>query len=211
MPDSSHSSLDEPSIGSQVGALAIVVVMSGIAGSLVGLLGGYHFPKLLCFKGYHLKPILTGVVIPPLLGMIVIGIISRNFFGSATKDFPKEWASFIKSICLGILLIRGGLQVTFKGKSMLLLVMTALPQTVEASIAAWITKGLTDLPIFVCYALGYTLSCISPSIIVPGCISLDSRGFGKKKGIAGAMIAAGTFDDILCIIMFGIFTALAFF
>lgn len=67
------------------------------------------------------------------------------------------------------------------------------------------------MPIFVCYSLGYTLSCISPSIIVPGCISLDARGFGRKKGIASAMIAAGTFDDILCIVMFGIFSALAFF
>lgn len=89
--------------------------------------------------------------------------------------------------------------------------MTALPQTVEASIDAWICKGLTDYPLFVCYSLAYTLACISPSIIVPGCIGLDNRGFGKKKGIASSMIAAGTFDDILCIIMFGIFTALSFF
>ena len=81
----------------------------------------------------------------------------------------------------------------------------------EASIGAWICKGLTDYPIFICYALAYSLACISPSIIVPGCIGLDSRGFGRKKGIASSMIAAGTFDDILCIIMFGIFSALAFF
>ena len=32
------------SIGEKVGALALVVILSGIAGALLGLLGGYQFP-----------------------------------------------------------------------------------------------------------------------------------------------------------------------
>ena len=67
------------------------------------------------------------------------------------------------------------------------------------------------MPVFVCYSLGYTLSCISPSIIVPECLKLMGQGYGKKKGIPGGIIAAGTFDDIICIVLFGIFSALAFF
>ena len=55
------------------------------------------------------------------------------------------------------------------------------------------------------------MSCISPSIIVPGCMNLENRGFGKKKGIASSMIAAGTFDDILCIILFVVCEKMAFF
>jgi hypothetical protein len=45
---------------------------------------------------------------------------------------------------------------------------------------------------------------------VPGTMSLEARGYGKKKGIASSMIAAGTFDDILCIIIFGIVSTIAF-
>jgi hypothetical protein len=48
------------------------------------------------------------------------------------------------------------------------------------------------------------MACISVSVIVPGTMGLESRGYGKRKGIASSMIAAGTFDSILCIILFGI-------
>lgn len=54
------------------------------------------------------------------------------------------------------------------------------------------------------YVLGYNIACISPSILVPALMSLNDRGYGKKKNIAGTLIAAGTFDDIICIICFGI-------
>lgn len=184
--------------------------MAAVGGILIGLLGGFHFPKFLCFKGYELKPILKAVVIPPLIAMIIMAIITRNYFGPVPKKWPDLWSSYIKSISLSFLLIRGGLQVSFSGKGILLLLMIVIPQSVEASVDAWIAKALTDYPVLVCYSLAYTLACISPAIVVPGCIDLDLKGYGKKKGIASSMIVAGTFDDILCIIMYGIFSALAF-
>lgn len=52
------------------------------------------------------------------------------------------------------------------------------------------------------------MSCISPSIVVPGCMGLNEKGYGRKKGISSTMIAAGTFDDILCILLFGIISTL---
>lgn len=65
------------------------------------------------------------------------------------------------------------------------------------------------MPVYVGYVLGYNLSCISPSIVVPGLMSLNDRGFGKKKNVAGVLIASGTFDDIVCIICFGICKTIA--
>lgn len=65
-------------------------------------------------------------------------------------------------------------------------------------------KSLFNMPLSMGYVLGYNLSCISPSIIVPGLMNLNDKGYGKKKNIAGTLIAAGTFDDIICIICFGI-------
>ena len=69
--------------------------------------------------------------------------------------------------------------------------------------------SLFKMPIYVGYSLGYNLACISPSIIVPGLMSLNDRGYGKSKNIAGTLIAAGTFDDIICIICFGICKTIA--
>ena len=66
------------------------------------------------------------------------------------------------------------------------------------------------MPLPVCYALAYIISCISPSVVVPGLISLNDRGYGKKSGIPTSLIAAGTFDDIICIICFGICKTVAY-
>jgi solute carrier family 9B (sodium/hydrogen exchanger), member 1/2 len=65
------------------------------------------------------------------------------------------------------------------------------------------------MPINVGYVLGYNLACISPSILVPGVMSLNDRGYGREKNIAGTVIAAGTFDDISCIIIFSICKTIA--
>jgi len=35
-------------------------------------------------------------------------------------------------------------------------------------------------------------------------MGLNEKGYGRKKNIAGTLIASGTFDDIVCIICFGI-------
>ncbi len=66
------------------------------------------------------------------------------------------------------------------------------------------------MPTIACYCLGYSISCISPSIVVPGCMNLNDKGYGRKKGISSTMIASGTFDDILCILIFGIVSTVAF-
>ena len=66
------------------------------------------------------------------------------------------------------------------------------------------------MPVNFCYCLGYAIACISPSIIVPGTMSLNERGYGRKKGISSTMIAAGTFDDIICILIFGIVSTITF-
>ena len=100
--------------------------------------------------------------------------------------------------------------MSFAGKGLIVLILTTIPQTVEASVIAWIAKGLFDMPIIVCYCMGYAIACISPSIIVPGTMSLNDRGYGRKKGISSTMIAAGTFDDILCILLFGIVSTVMF-
>jgi solute carrier family 9B (sodium/hydrogen exchanger), member 1/2 len=69
---------------------------------------------------------------------------------------------------------------------------------------------LFNMPFGISYTLGYTLSCISPSIIVPCIVGLIDRGYGKEKGIPTAIIAAATFDDILTIVNNGICASIAF-
>ena len=82
--------------------------------------------------------------------------------------------------------------------------MSFMPQVCEACVAAGIAKAVFDMPTEVAFTLGFNLACISPSIVVPGLMTLNNKGYGRKKNIAGILIAAGTFDDIICIILFSV-------
>ena len=91
-----------------------------------------------------------------------------------------------------------------------MLTLCTIPQTFEALTLAFVAYGLFNMPFSLCFALAYAIACISPSVMIPGLISLMERGYGHEKGINAALIAAGTFDDILCIIFFQICKAVAF-
>ena len=125
------------------------------------------------------------------------------------KPYPDDWASMIRGICLSILLVRGGMQISFRGKGLIVLVLCTIPSAIEANVIAWIAYGLFHMPVAVCYAMAFTISCISPSILVPGCISINDKGYGRAKGICTSLIASGTFDIIICIILFSICSTIA--
>ena len=116
----------------QVCSEATVILLAALGGFLVQILGGYSFPKMGCLPAYELKPILTAVRLPPVLAMIITGCVVRNFFGGLVVAYNEPWAQWIRYCCLGILLVRGGLQVTFKGKGLIILFMALVPMVFEA-------------------------------------------------------------------------------
>jgi NhaP-type Na+/H+ or K+/H+ antiporter len=60
------------------------------------------------------------------------------------------------------------------------------------------------MPLPLSFALAYILACVSPSVMVPSLITLYQHGYGHTRGVINSLITAGTFDDIICIIIFGI-------
>jgi len=61
-----------------------------------------------------------------------------------------------------------------------------------------------------CFSHGFTLAAVSPAVVVPSMLVLKNAGYGTDKGISDSMIAAASFDDIIAITAFGIFTTVAF-
>ncbi len=92
------------------------------------MLGGMHVHKWKCFPGLRIKYLCKTVTIPPLIfpfiilhfltkliSKIVMGCLARNLFGISTAGYQDKWASYIRQICLSLLLIRGALILKFKG------------------------------------------------------------------------------------------------
>ena len=62
--------------------MTIVILFSVLGGVLISLIGGCNLEKSWYFPfNIKLKPLMTTVVIPPLLGMVVFGCLARNTFG----------------------------------------------------------------------------------------------------------------------------------
>jgi hypothetical protein len=94
----------------------------------MGLLPGYEFPKIGKFGGWKIKPLLTVISIPPLLGQIIMGAIVRNAMpDSVMKPYPASWTTWMRSCCLAILLVRGGLSVTFRGNGVIVVFLSIVP------------------------------------------------------------------------------------
>jgi hypothetical protein len=142
--------------------------------------------------------------------MIVMGCIVRNFFGDVVLPYNNAWAQWIRTCCLAVLLVRGGMNVSFAGKGLIVLLMTFIPLMFEATAQALIGLGLFNMPIEVAYSLGFAVASVAPAIVVPQLMRWNELGYGRSKGIAGSLIASCTFDNIVCLILFGVCKTIAF-
>jgi hypothetical protein len=108
-------------------SLSISTLSAAVVGIIIGLAFGFKCPKFWFFPGFQTKPCTQKIVIPSLIGMVLMGMIARNFFGEIMEPFPSIWSQYIKSICLSLLLIRGGLQVKFKGQGKITVLLALVP------------------------------------------------------------------------------------
>jgi len=102
-------------------SLLIVVIFALIGGLLTAGLNGYNFWKI------KTKPLLGPVKIPPLVIMILCGAIARNMFDWQREAYNDVWASYIRMFCLMVILLRGGLELGFKGKGIIVFLYTFVP------------------------------------------------------------------------------------
>lgn len=54
----------------------------------------------------------------------------------------------------------------------MVVLLTLVPQTFEANIVAFMSYKLFAIPISASYCVAYVVSCISPSVMVPGIMAL---------------------------------------
>jgi solute carrier family 9B (sodium/hydrogen exchanger), member 1/2 len=104
----------------------------------------------------------------------------------------------------------GGLELSFAGKGLTVVLLTVGPQFGEAFVSGTVAKFIFDLPWLLSIALGFCLGAVSPAVLVPSCMALHNENYGTKKGIPTTLIAASSFDDIAAITIFGVCITLLF-
>jgi NhaP-type Na+/H+ or K+/H+ antiporter len=194
---------------------AIGLIVTYLVGSAGGVLfailsGGIDF-KIGKIGPVQIKPLLSKIVIPPLVGMIIFGCLARNFLCGWYMDvYPDKYAGEIRSICLSIILMRGGMTIDFTGKGLKVVILCIFPQLVEAAAIACSTRWLFDVPWSLSFASGFTIAGVSNSVVVPGCMALHNSNYGAKSGVSVTLVAGACFDNIIAITLFSIFFTIGF-
>merc|ERR1712032_511568 len=141
-----------------------------------------------------IKACLTSIQIPPLVGMIMFGCLARNFLcESYMQHYPEVTASWVRIICLSIILMRGGMELDFEGKGLTVVLLTLCPQFSEAVASAVASHFIFGMPWALCFAQGFTLGAVSPAVVVPSLMILHKADYGVVKGIPTTLIAAASF------------------
>ncbi|XP_038588387.1 sodium/hydrogen exchanger 9B2-like [Micropterus salmoides] len=183
--------------GGNLFGIVILFICSVLGGKLVGMI---QLPTLPPF--------------PPLLGMLLAGLVLRNVPYIADAVFiDTHWSAALRNVALSIILTRAGLGLDPSALSRLKAVCVRVavgPCMVEASVVAVVSHFLLGLPWVWGFILGFVLAAVSPAVVVPSMLLLQREGYGVEKGIPTLLMAAGSFDDILAITGFSTCLGIAF-
>ncbi|KAM4536719.1 sodium/hydrogen exchanger 9B2-like isoform 1-T2 [Odontesthes bonariensis] len=202
----------------------LFALLFGVVWSITGkecLPGGNLFGIVILFTCSVLGGKLVGMIqlptmppFPPLLGMLLAGLLLRNIPIITDAIFiERHWSAALRKIALSIILTRAGLGLDPSALSRLKAVFVRVavgPCMLEASTIAVVSHFLLRLPWVWGFILGFVLAAVSPAVVVPSMLLLQREGYGVEKGIPTLLMAAGSFEDVLAITGFSTCLGIAF-
>ena len=170
----------------------------------VNIQGGAVFTSLLLLVCSVLGGKMVELVrLPPLLGMLLVGMLLANVPHIKTVGrLEPGWSSAIRSTALVVILIRAGLgldPVKLRSLSGMVFRLAFLPCLAESSTVALASHLILGLPVIWGFMLGFVLAAVSPAVIIPCLMSLSERGYGVAKGVPTLVISACAADDVVAI------------
>ncbi|XP_069698459.1 sodium/hydrogen exchanger 9B2-like [Periplaneta americana] len=151
--------------------------------------------------------------LPPLLGMLITGILLRNVgFFHMTGGYLTA-VSTLRLVAMVVILIKAGLGLdaaALRRLSFVVVRLAFIPCLVEAATDAVVSHFVLGFPWFWGILLGFVLAAVSPAVVVPSLLGLQEKGYGEDKGISTLVIAASSIDDIAAISGFGVVLGLIF-
>lgn len=159
-----------------------------------------------------LGSICNKIKLPPLLGMLIVGIVLGPYVLNAIDPTILAVSSDLRELALIIILTRAGLNLDLKdlkknGVSALLLCF--VPACFE--IAAYVLFATTILSMQVIDSaiLGCVMAAVSPAVVVPRMLRLKENGYGADKGIPDMIMTGASADDVFVIVLFTAFTSMS--
>jgi len=190
--------------------LFLLYLLLRVNGSSTDVIRSFWNLSLLWLVSMTAGGLIKIIGLPPLLGMIAVGIVLSNV--SSTFSIPERWSETATSSGLAIILVRSGLELNAAGtlrKSGFVTMcrLTCLPGCAEAIACGLASTVVFGMPLSLALSLGFILAAVSPAIVVVEMLKLQSLGLGG--GIPSLVMAAASFDDVVAIAGFSVCIGLA--
>ncbi len=162
--------------------------------------------------GMALAAVFEKLGLPPLLGMLITGILLGPSVWNVLDDSLLAISADLRKIALLIILTRAGLnldtaQLRRVGRPAVL--MCFVPACFEICAVSALAPALLGLSPIESAVLGSVLAAVSPAVVVPKMLRLMDEGYGTDQGIPQLIMAGASVDDIFVIVLFTCFTSLA--
>ncbi|MBE9047005.1 cation:proton antiporter [Pleurocapsales cyanobacterium LEGE 10410] len=144
---------------------------------------------------------------PPLLGMMLVGILLGSQVSNLIADPVVDLADDLRTIAVMVILMRAGLGLDrdkLVKQGSVALRLGFLPALTEAIAIAIFSIWLFQFDWLTGLLLGCVISAESPAVIVPGMLRLKSLGWGVSKGIADAILTGSALSDVLVLLLFSL-------
>lgn len=167
---------------------------------------------LIFLCGLLLGSIFQKIKLPPLLGMIITGIILGPYALNLIDQSVLSISSDLRQIALIIILTRAGLNLdinSLKKVGRPAILMCFLPACFEIIGMVLLAPPLLGISILDALIMGTVVAAVSPAVIVPKMLKLIKTGYGKDKSIPQMIMAGASVDDVFVIVLFTSFTGLA--
>lgn len=150
--------------------------------------------------------------LPPLLGMLLFGILIGPSMFHLVDGSVLEISSELRRIALVIILLRAGLaldlsQLKKVGRPALL--MCFVPACCEIAATVCFAPMLLQITRLEAAILGAVIAAVSPAVVVPRMLQLMEEKRGTDKSIPQLIMAGASVDDVFVIVLFTSFTGLA--
>ena len=135
--------------------------------------------------------------------MLWLGFLAIDVLHPVLSHLDKQWPAYIQNLCQCVILMRSGLGMNIgnlrnlKGPVFLL---SFGPLLCEWACVAVTIKYALALPWDFALAAAFMLAAVSPAIIIPVCLDLEERGYGKERSIQELLIGVTAKDTVTGIV-----------
>jgi len=160
---------------------------------------------LILLSSVVLGSIFRAIKLPPLLGMLLVGILLGPHLLNLIAGPILEVSASLREIALIVILTRAGLSLNIRdlkivGRPAIMLCMIpALTEIIGYILFATLFIGTSILESAI---IGTVIAAVSPAVVVPRMISLQEEGYGTLHSVPQMVNAGSSMDDIFVIVAF---------